>query len=97
MLERANEGFTDVVHGFSNRLGGVSEGHFASLNLGKKWGDDPAAPAIKSAKSPDAPGTRALASAPRSGSWGQDMRVRRSASVRLMGRSYQPCPPLQPQ
>lgn len=43
MLERANEGFTDVVHGFSNRLGGVSEGHFASLNLGKKWGDDPTA------------------------------------------------------
>ncbi len=43
MLERANEGFTDVVHGFSNRLGGVSEGHFASLNLGRKWGDDPAA------------------------------------------------------
>lgn len=30
-----------VVHGFSTRIGGVSEGCFASLNLGRKWGDDP--------------------------------------------------------
>lgn len=31
-----------LVHGFSDRLGGVSEGRFASLNLAAKWGDDPA-------------------------------------------------------
>lgn len=29
-------------HGFSTRLGGVSEGEFASLNLGCRRGDDPA-------------------------------------------------------
>lgn len=29
-------------HGFTTRLGGVSEGVFASLNLGGRWGDDPA-------------------------------------------------------
>lgn len=28
--------------GFSTRLGGVSTGKFDSLNLGEKWGDDPA-------------------------------------------------------
>ncbi len=28
-------------HGFTTRLGGVSQGSFASLNLGLKWGDDP--------------------------------------------------------
>lgn len=27
-------------HGFTTRVGGVSEGSFASLNLGFKWGDD---------------------------------------------------------
>lgn len=32
-----------LVHGFSDRHGGVSEGCYASLNLGRKWGDDPAA------------------------------------------------------
>jgi YfiH family protein len=31
-----------VVHGFSTRVGGVSEGPHESLNLGGKWGDDPA-------------------------------------------------------
>ena len=31
-----------VAHGFSTRLGGVSEGVFASLNLGSTRGDDPA-------------------------------------------------------
>ena len=31
-----------VVHGFSTRLGGVSEGKFASLNLSMNRGDDPA-------------------------------------------------------
>jgi len=29
-------------HGFTTRQGGVSEGVFASLNLGGRWGDDPA-------------------------------------------------------
>ena len=31
-----------VAHGFSTRLGGVSEGMWASLNLGISRGDDPA-------------------------------------------------------
>lgn len=31
----------DVPHGFSTRLGGVSEGIFTSLNLGHRRGDDP--------------------------------------------------------
>lgn len=30
-------------HGFSTRVGGVSQGTYASLNLGDKWGDDAAA------------------------------------------------------
>ncbi|MSP61369.1 MAG: peptidoglycan editing factor PgeF [Myxococcales bacterium] len=29
-------------HGFSTRLGGVSTGRYATLNVGGKWGDDPA-------------------------------------------------------
>jgi YfiH family protein len=29
-------------HGFTTRDGGVSEGPYASFNLGSKWGDDPA-------------------------------------------------------
>src|SRR5712691_5363830 len=32
-----------VVHGFSVRTGGVSRGPYASLNLGRGVGDDPAA------------------------------------------------------
>lgn len=32
-----------AVHGFSTRLGGVSQGHLASLNLGASRGDDPEA------------------------------------------------------
>jgi len=32
-----------LVHGFTDRLGGVSTGRYASLNLGRKWGDDPEA------------------------------------------------------
>ena len=32
-----------VIHGFSTRLGGVSGGYLASLNLGTNRGDDPAA------------------------------------------------------
>lgn len=31
------------VHGFTTRAGGVSAAPFESLNLGGKWGDDPAA------------------------------------------------------
>ncbi len=31
------------VHGFSTRVGGVSEGPFASLNLGRNVGDEPSA------------------------------------------------------
>lgn len=31
-----------VAHGFSTRLGGISTGHLASLNLGHHRGDDPA-------------------------------------------------------
>lgn len=30
-------------HGFSDRRGGASSGRFKSLNLGGRWGDDPAA------------------------------------------------------
>ena len=40
------DGFTaagGVAHGFSTRLGGVSQGIYASLNLGVNRGDDPAA------------------------------------------------------
>lgn len=33
----------EVVHGFTTRNGGVSEGPYRSLNLGGKWGDDPQA------------------------------------------------------
>ena len=29
-------------HGFTTRRGGVSEGAYAGLNLGSRWGDDPA-------------------------------------------------------
>lgn len=32
-----------LVHGFTDRQGGVSVGPHATLNLGKRWGDDPAA------------------------------------------------------
>jgi YfiH family protein len=31
-----------VRHGFSTRRGGVSSGRYATLNVGGKWGDDPA-------------------------------------------------------
>jgi hypothetical protein len=32
---------TGLVHGFTDRTGGVSAGKFATLNMGAKWGDDP--------------------------------------------------------
>ncbi|HEY0137790.1 MAG TPA: polyphenol oxidase family protein [Nannocystis sp.] len=42
MIDRV-PAFGGCVHGFTDRLGGVSEGRHASLNLGRRWGDDPAA------------------------------------------------------
>lgn len=39
----AFEQFTDIVHGFSTRLGGVSEGIYASMNLSFTRGDKDAA------------------------------------------------------
>ena len=39
----AFEQFKDIVHGFSTRLGGVSEGIYASMNLSFTRGDDDAA------------------------------------------------------
>ena len=38
LLDESGKGY---VHGFSTRLGGVSEGDFASLNLSFTRGDDP--------------------------------------------------------
>jgi len=32
-----------VVHGFTDRRGGHSQGRFGTLNLGARWGDDPEA------------------------------------------------------
>lgn len=40
-LEYVASPLLDTPHGFSTRLGGVSEGHLASLNLGCHRGDDP--------------------------------------------------------
>lgn len=37
------DGFPDIAHAFSTRLGGVSRAPFATLNLGTSVGDDPAA------------------------------------------------------
>ena len=41
MISRA-EGLARV-HGFTDRIGGVSEGRYASLNMGRRWGDAPEA------------------------------------------------------
>lgn len=43
MIERATGLPAGLVHGFTDRLGGVSEGRYATLNLGRRWGDDPSA------------------------------------------------------
>jgi len=43
VIERAAGLPAGLVHGFSDRLGGASEGRYATLNLGRRWGDDPAA------------------------------------------------------
>ncbi len=42
-LEYLTSPVLDVPHGFSTRLGGVSQGHLASLNLGCHRGDEPQA------------------------------------------------------
>ena len=42
MLLRASHFPEGVIHGFTTRIGGASEGRYASLNLGGRWGDDPA-------------------------------------------------------
>jgi len=39
-----------IAHGFTTRLGGVSQGRFSSLNMGGKWGDDPHAVAENRAR-----------------------------------------------
>ncbi len=43
MIERSAGLPGSVVHGFTDRLGGASEGRYATLNLGRRWGDDTAA------------------------------------------------------
>jgi len=43
MIDRAGHFPGGAIHGFTDRLGGVSVGRFESLNMGVRWGDDPAA------------------------------------------------------
>lgn len=43
MLVVTSPALAGVRHGFSTRRGGVSTGRYATLNVGAKWGDDPAA------------------------------------------------------
>src|SRR5262245_48731451 len=43
MLVVTSRMLAGVRHGFSTRRGGVSTGRYATLNVGGKWGDDPAA------------------------------------------------------
>jgi YfiH family protein len=43
MLVVTSRALSGVRHGFSTRRGGVSTGRYATLNVGGKWGDDPAA------------------------------------------------------
>ena len=43
VIERATILPPGLLHGFTDRLGGVSQGRFATLNFGRRWGDDPAA------------------------------------------------------
>ena len=43
MIARAPNFPPGVVHGFTDRVGGVSEGRHATLNMGRRWGDEPAA------------------------------------------------------
>ncbi|MCA9635240.1 MAG: laccase domain-containing protein [Myxococcales bacterium] len=46
MIERATILPPELTHGFTDRRGGVSAGRFATLNFGRKWGDDPEALAV---------------------------------------------------
>lgn len=41
MLQRARSFPASVVHAFTTRRGGVSQGPWATLNVGSRWGDDP--------------------------------------------------------
>lgn len=43
MIDRTSHFPASVIHGFTDRLGGVSVGRFESLNMGGRWGDEPAA------------------------------------------------------
>lgn len=43
MLLRARLFPAAITHGFSTRVGGVSQGRYASLNVGGRWGDAPEA------------------------------------------------------
>ncbi|PRQ04871.1 peptidoglycan editing factor PgeF [Enhygromyxa salina] len=43
MLQRAQLFPAEIIHGFSTRIGGVSQDRYASLNVGERWGDDPEA------------------------------------------------------
>lgn len=43
MLQRARLFPSTVVHAFTTRVGGVSRGRWATLNVGGRWGDDPEA------------------------------------------------------
>lgn len=43
MLLRARSFPAAITHGFTTRAGGVSRGRYATLNLGERWGDEPAA------------------------------------------------------
>ena len=67
-----------VVCGFTDRLGGVSEGRHASLNLGRRWGDDPAAVAENYRRVAAAGGFRA-----------EDLRVARQVHGRAVLRGLE--------
>jgi YfiH family protein len=43
MLLRAEHFPSSIIHGFTTRVGGVSQGRYATLNIGSRWGDDPEA------------------------------------------------------
>lgn len=43
MLLRASSFPVGVTHGFTTRVGGVSTGRYATMNLGERWGDAPEA------------------------------------------------------
>lgn len=59
MAERLTHPALTARHGFFTRLGGVSEGPFASLNCGERGGDDPARVAANRARA-----ARALGAVP---------------------------------